>query len=106
MQTENYNGIGRNFNVHDAFASESQGLIADRTQGHLASSDAGVIAAQQQLLDAVEAVRRGDEPLGVIRDPAKNHFRHLDGFEVLIDAGAGSRAFVSDDLRRRAAAAV
>jgi hypothetical protein len=106
IQTENNNGMGHNFNLHGAFASENQGPVADRTQGHLASSDAGVIAAQQQLLDAVEAVPRGAEPLGVFRDPAKNHFRHLDGFEVLIDAGAGSRAFVSDDLRRRADAAV
>jgi len=105
MKSENFNGMGPNFNVHDAFASESQGTISDRTKGHLASSDAGIICAQQQLLDAVEAVRCGAEPLGVVRDPAKNDFRHLDGFDVLIDQDADPRAFVADYFKGRAEAA-
>lgn len=105
MKTDNFNGMGPNFNVHDAFASESQGSISDRTKEHLASSDAGVICARQQLLEAVAAVQRGAEPRGVVRDPAKNDFRHLDGFDVLIDADADPFAFVAAYLRGRAEAA-
>ncbi len=105
MKDDNFNGMGPNFNVHDAFASESQGAITNRTKRHLASSDAGIICGQQQLLDAVAAVKRGEEPLGVVRDPAKNDFRHLDGFDVLVDQDADPRAFVADYLAGRAEAA-
>ncbi|MCY0879763.1 MAG: aromatic ring-hydroxylating dioxygenase subunit alpha [Firmicutes bacterium] len=48
-----------------------QGVIADRTREHLASSDIGVVAFRRRLKADMEAVARGEDPSGVIRDPAK-----------------------------------
>lgn len=71
MATENFTGMGRSFNVHDAFASESQGPIHDRTREHPATSDRIIIQARRQLLEAIRAVEEGGEPRGVARDPAQ-----------------------------------
>ncbi len=71
METENFNGMGLSFNVHDAFASESQGAVHDRTRENLATSDRIIIQARRQLLEAIKAVEEGHEPRGVVRDPAK-----------------------------------
>ncbi len=69
MKTENFTGMGRSFNVHDAYASESQGPIHDRTRENLATSDRIIVQARRQLLEGIEAVEAGREPLGVVRDP-------------------------------------
>jgi 5,5'-dehydrodivanillate O-demethylase len=49
-----------------------QGRIADRTQERLGASDRGVILLRRRLLADVEAVARGEDPKGLIRDPAAN----------------------------------
>ncbi len=56
----------------DRCAQESQGLICDRTTEHLGVSDEGVILLRRLYKEAIEAVQKGLDPLGVIRDPAKN----------------------------------
>ena len=56
----------------DRVAQESQGVIADRTKEHLASSDQGIIMLRKMIRDSIDAVRAGKDPLGVIRDPAAN----------------------------------
>jgi 5,5'-dehydrodivanillate O-demethylase oxygenase subunit len=48
----------------------TQGAITDRTTERLGSSDKGVILFRSLLMEAMEAVARGQDPLGVIRDPA------------------------------------
>jgi hypothetical protein len=55
--------------AQDAAAWETQGEIPDRTQERLATSDRGVVMLRQLVKDNIGAVRRGDDPLGVIRDP-------------------------------------
>ncbi len=70
METENFTGMGRSFNIHDAFASESQGPIHDRTREHLATSDRIIVQARRQILEGIEEVQAGREPRGVIRDQA------------------------------------
>lgn len=77
MVTENFNGMGRSFNVHDAYASESQGDIHDRTRENLATSDRIIVQARRQLLEAINAVEEGKEPRGVIRDPNKRDLSEL-----------------------------
>jgi phenylpropionate dioxygenase-like ring-hydroxylating dioxygenase large terminal subunit len=72
MKTENFTGMGRSFNVHDSFATESMGPISDRAEEHLATSDRIIVRARRQLLDGIEAVAAGEEPRGVIRAPAAN----------------------------------
>src|SRR5205085_12119733 len=50
MQTRTFSGMGAAFHVHDAFATEGQGPIQDRTQEHLGTTDRAIIQARQMLL--------------------------------------------------------
>lgn len=52
----------------DRVAQESQGVIADRTREHLATSDQGVLLLRGMIREAIDAVAQGKDPIGVIRD--------------------------------------
>jgi 5,5'-dehydrodivanillate O-demethylase len=56
----------------DALAWVAQGPISDRTREHPVTSDRGVLLYHKMLLENAERVERGEDPMGVIRDPAKN----------------------------------
>ena len=56
----------------DFVAWVGQGAIADRTQEHLGESDRGVALMRRKLVDQLEVVARGGEPMGVVRDPEVN----------------------------------
>ena len=58
--------------VQDFFAWASQGAIAQRDQEHLGQADIGVIMYRELLREQIEKVQRGEEPMEVYRDPAKN----------------------------------
>jgi 5,5'-dehydrodivanillate O-demethylase oxygenase subunit len=49
-----------------------QGAISDRTREHLSASDKGVILYHKLLSENMEKVARGEDPMGIIRDPAEN----------------------------------
>ncbi len=49
-----------------------QGPISDREHEHLVSSDKGVMLYHNLIWENIEKVERGEDPMGVIRDPAKN----------------------------------
>ena len=53
MTAKSFTGMGFNFQAHDAFATESQGAIQDRTEEHLVSSDKAIVAARKLLLKAM-----------------------------------------------------
>ncbi|MGA2393649.1 MAG: Rieske 2Fe-2S domain-containing protein [Candidatus Lustribacter sp.] len=69
----------------------TQGAIADRSLERLGTTDMGIIAYRQMLHRELEKVERGEDPMGVIRDPARNPIIELpleknkhhmsDGFE-------------------------
>lgn len=69
-------GNGRWITTHllnqDFAAWLGQGRVADRTEERLGRSDAGIALLRRRMLDAVDRVARGDDPPGVIRDPALN----------------------------------
>jgi 5,5'-dehydrodivanillate O-demethylase len=50
----------------------SQGDITDHAVENLGESDRGVALYRKTLLDQVDRVERGLDPLGVVRDPQKN----------------------------------
>ncbi|MFN0073388.1 MAG: Rieske 2Fe-2S domain-containing protein [Chloroflexota bacterium] len=50
----------------------TQGTISDRTTERLGSSDKGIILYRSVMMEQIERVERGEDPLGVIRDPAQN----------------------------------
>jgi LigXa C-terminal domain like len=56
----------------DRVAQETQGVVADRTKEHLASSDQGIIMLRKMILEAMESVEHGKDPIGVLRDPIRN----------------------------------
>jgi 5,5'-dehydrodivanillate O-demethylase oxygenase subunit len=64
--------------AQDALAWEAQGPIADRTQEHLGVADRGIIMLRKLVREQIEAVERGEDPMGVIRDPKKNVLIDLD----------------------------
>jgi 5,5'-dehydrodivanillate O-demethylase len=56
----------------DFVAWIGQGTIADRTKEHLGASDRGVIAMRKRFLDDLKRIERGEDPKGIVRDPAIN----------------------------------
>jgi phenylpropionate dioxygenase-like ring-hydroxylating dioxygenase large terminal subunit len=77
MDTQTFTGMGANFQVHDAFATESQGAIQNRTEENLVSSDKAIVAARKLILSGIKDVQQGREPQQVVRDPKKNRFGNL-----------------------------
>jgi 5,5'-dehydrodivanillate O-demethylase oxygenase subunit len=77
----------------DIMAWLTQGPIADRTLERLGTTDVGILAYRQMLLRELEKIERGEDPMGVVRDPGantivelpleKNKFHMSDGFEKI-----------------------
>jgi phthalate 4,5-dioxygenase len=58
--TRTYLGMGEDdINVHDQWAVESMGAIADRTRERLGTSDKVIIANRRRLLQAIDTVQAG-----------------------------------------------
>jgi 5,5'-dehydrodivanillate O-demethylase len=64
--------IGDTILPQDELAWVGQGPITDRTTEHLVTSDKGIVLYHKLLLENVEKVERGEEPMAVIRDPEIN----------------------------------
>ena len=77
LKTKTYTGLGHHFPSHDAYATESQGPIQNRTQEHVVSSDKAIVAARKQILQAMKEVQEGKDPTHVVRAPKLNKFPHL-----------------------------
>ncbi len=53
----------------DVMAWVTQGLIADRVNEKITKSDVGILACRRMFKEAIEAVRRGEDPVAVVREP-------------------------------------
>jgi phthalate 4,5-dioxygenase len=62
QEHDTYTGMGADINVHDQWACESMGEIADRTQEHLGTSDKAIAAYRRMLRTAIDAVEKGAQP--------------------------------------------
>jgi 5,5'-dehydrodivanillate O-demethylase len=69
----------------DRVAQESQGPIYDRSGEHLAYTDRGIILLRRLYKESIEAVQKGLDPIGVIRDPTKNGMIRLIPREDILD---------------------
>ena len=58
-----FTGMGLDINIHDQWACESQGRIADRTRENLGSSDKGIALYRRLLLDAIRKNADGQKVL-------------------------------------------
>jgi phenylpropionate dioxygenase-like ring-hydroxylating dioxygenase large terminal subunit len=59
---ETFTGMGADINVHDQWACESMGAIADRTREHLGQSDKAISAYRRILRGAIEQAGNGEIP--------------------------------------------
>ena len=71
-QDENGEFIVDNIDGQDMMAWITQGAIADRTREHLGASDKGVAMYRRALKREIRKVEDGLDPIGVVRDPARN----------------------------------
>jgi hypothetical protein len=94
MKTKTFTGMGVNFQAHDAFATESQGPVQDRTNEHVVSSDKAIVAARKLLLTAMREVMDGKEPRHIIRDPEANRLSHLVVLSELLPASTDWKQYV------------
>ena len=76
--------------AQDSMAWETQGPITDRTKEHLGHADKGIVMFRRLLREQIEIVQKGGEPMGVIRDPAKNTIIHIDVYNDTIGLPQGA----------------
>ncbi len=88
MRTGTFTGMGLSFINHDAFATESQGAVQDRTLERLGTSDVAIIAARKMLLEAVQTVAAGQDPRHVIRRPEDNDLSDIRVVRAVLPAGS------------------
>jgi 5,5'-dehydrodivanillate O-demethylase len=69
----------------DTLIQGSQGTIQPRENEHLAVSDQGVIKLRRILKECIDAVARGEDPRGVIRQPPKDGIVHVEVAEEIIN---------------------
>ncbi len=98
-------------NHQDFVAWITQGAIADRTKEKLGQSDRGVIMYRQVLEEQLAIVADGGDPMGTVRDAAKNkaielpleRWQALSNPARLLDYGAtqaGETPDLQDQIRR------
>jgi phenylpropionate dioxygenase-like ring-hydroxylating dioxygenase large terminal subunit len=63
-----FTGMGFDINIHDQWACESQGRIADRTRENLGTTDKGIVLYRRLLVDAIRKNEAGEKPLMVMDD--------------------------------------
>jgi 5,5'-dehydrodivanillate O-demethylase len=72
FKDENGDFIVDNVDGQDMMAWVTQGPIADRTRENLGSSDKGVAMYRRVLRREIKKMEQGQDPMGVLRDPARN----------------------------------
>ena len=63
--------------MQDYMAWETAGPTYDRSTEHLATGDKGVLIFRKLLKREIDKVRRGRDPIGVVRKPEKNGIIHF-----------------------------
>jgi nitrite reductase/ring-hydroxylating ferredoxin subunit len=74
----------------DKEAIVSQGTIAIHASEHLATSDRGVIMTRRMVKAAIDAVARGEDPPGILRDPVRDVVTTIAGNAVVATAAGRS----------------
>ena len=91
QKNDNFTGMDA-FLTHDSCATESMGPRYDRSKEYLGFGDLGVVAVRKVLLKALADVKKGNEPIHLVRDAANNRFPHIDTFDVTVPKGTDWRA--------------
>ena len=101
MKNSTFLGMGAAFQVHDTWATEGAGPIQDRTQEHLTPADSGIAISRQMVMKAIDDVREGLDPFGVIRDPAQNVFPYFFAWSGPVPPGTNWKDHLADLERSR-----
>ncbi len=101
MQSGTFSGMGFHFHAQDAFATESQGAVQNRTEENLVSSDKPIVAARKLLLKAIQDVRDGREPPHILREPSSGHAPKILVLSEVLPAEANPREYVKSLEARR-----
>ena len=64
--------ISKEVQAQDHMAWETQGPISDRTDERLGTADGGIVMLREMMFQEIEKVQKGQDPKGVIRDPAQD----------------------------------
>jgi phthalate 4,5-dioxygenase oxygenase subunit len=70
QRSATYTGMGFDINIHDQFACESPGRIADRTKENLGTTDKGIVLYRRLLMDALQKAEKGEKTMMML-DPAQ-----------------------------------
>jgi 5,5'-dehydrodivanillate O-demethylase oxygenase subunit len=103
-----YDAAGRVVSTYvtrqDEMAWIAQGAISDRTTEHLATSDKGILLYRKVLLENIERVQRGEDPMAVIRDYEENfpmiaidRRSTLDAFKVGVTENLGGVGYFVEE---------
>jgi hypothetical protein len=69
------------------------------------TTDVAIAAARRMMLEAIDDVQAGKEPLGVVRKAQDNDFAALQSFDVLSNAAMDNRDVVEEVVRPKGVAA-
>ncbi|MGE0748417.1 MAG: aromatic ring-hydroxylating dioxygenase subunit alpha, partial [Rhodospirillales bacterium] len=97
QRTRTYTGMGMDINVHDSWAVESPGPIADRTTEHLGTTDRAITANRRLLLRAIDGMKAGRAPPateGGLRGPV--------AIDTVVPADGWETAWQAHDRTKRA----
>jgi hypothetical protein len=94
MKDQTFTGMGINFQAHDAFATESQGAIQNRTEEHLVSSDKAIVAGRKLLVTGINDISEGRDPRGVVRDEKANRFADLVVLSEVVSADIDGKQYM------------
>jgi 5,5'-dehydrodivanillate O-demethylase oxygenase subunit len=105
---ENGDFIVDNVDGQDMMAWVSQGAIADRTRENLGASDQGLAIYRRVLRRELKKMEQGEDPMGIVRDPARNQridlpnerkkHHNSDGFASFMLRTHAKYSPIADDL--------
>jgi phthalate 4,5-dioxygenase len=96
QKTQSYTGID-GINTQDFALQEGMGPIVDRSQENLGTSDKAIVTMRRLMLEAVDAVERGDDPRGL--HPAS--YRGVRPYDGLVPPEANWREVFGRELEAK-----
>jgi hypothetical protein len=101
QKSATYTGMGFDINIHDQWACESQGRIADRTREHLGTTDKGIVLYRRILADAIRRSAEGERPLMVLDEAQAAEITGPPAIDGIAPAGRWEQYWREADARRR-----
>ena len=96
-----YTGMGFDINIHDQFACESPGRIADRTKENLGSSDKGIVLYRRLLVDAIKKTEKGEKTLLMLDDSQASALTGPPAIDGIGPTGSWEEYYKQADTARR-----